>query len=71
MGESKRRKSNQGTLYGNPEKDRVIRSLPITKGQTKFLYKFTITGTWICIGVIAAFWVIFRIGVAMKWWGIS
>lgn len=71
MGESKRRKGDIGTLYGNPDKERVFASLPITREQGRFIYKFTITGTWICIGSLALFWIIFRVGVAMQWWGVS
>jgi len=71
MGESKKRKQNLGEIYGNPDKERYFASIPFTKEQGRFWYKFTVTGTWICIGTIAAAWVIVRLGVAMKWWGVS
>ncbi|BAC91076.1 DUF2839 domain-containing protein [Gloeobacter violaceus] len=69
MGESKRRKDQMGALYGNPDKEYLIPGLPITKEQSRYWYKFTVTGTWICIGVIALIWVVVNFGHYMKWWG--
>lgn len=59
-----------GVIYGNPDQERIFAGLPFTKEQGRFLFRFTITGTWICIGAIAVLWAIVRLGVAMKWWGV-
>ncbi|WP_218080502.1 DUF2839 domain-containing protein [Anthocerotibacter panamensis] len=67
MGESKRRKETMGNSYSDPAQKVVF--LGFTRAQVDKVYDFTRTGTWICIGALAAFWVVFRIGIWQGWWG--
>lgn len=69
MGESKKRKEKLGELYGHPDQQRAFAGLPITKGQVQAIYKFTVTGTWICIGALVVLWIIVQAGVQFNWWG--
>lgn len=71
MGESKRRRDQTGALYGNPDKEPILAGLPITREQGRAIYKFTVTGTWICIGTLAVLWAVVRLGFYLKWWGVQ
>lgn len=69
MGDSKRRKEQLGEKYGTTGKDYILPNVPITKAQAQAAYDFTSKGAWIGIGLLAAIWIIARIGVSMGWWG--
>ncbi len=70
MGESKRRKETQGESYGNPDKDYLIKGLPvITKKQSEQFIELTTKGAWYGIGIMAFAWVVIRfVGPSLGWW---
>ena len=70
MGESKRRKDSQGDSYGNPDKDYLIKGLPIvTKKQSEQFIAITTQGAWYGIGIMAFAWVVIRfVGPSLGWW---
>ncbi len=66
MGEAKRR---QAKLTENPNLDRLLPWLPITKTQAETWGKWTNRGTWFCIAMTVVVWVTIRfIGPAFGWW---
>ncbi|MEG5040960.1 MULTISPECIES: DUF2839 domain-containing protein [unclassified Microcoleus] len=70
MGESKRRKESIGDEYGKEE--RIVAWLPITKTQSQDFVKWTSRGSWIGIGLLAAWWVVVRfVGPAAGWWQVN
>ena len=70
MGESKRRKESIGDEYGKEE--RIVAWLPITKTQSEDFVKWTSRGSWIGIGLLAAWWVVVRfVGPAAGWWVVN
>ena len=70
MGESKRRKESIGDEYGKEE--RIVPWLPITKTQSEDFVKWTSRGSWMGIGLLAAWWVVVRfVGPAAGWWQVN
>ncbi|HEY9296771.1 MAG TPA: DUF2839 domain-containing protein [Phormidium sp.] len=70
MGESKRRKESIGDEYGKEE--RIVPWLPITKTQSQDFVKWTSRGSWIGIGLLAAWWIVVRfVGPAAGWWVVN
>ena len=70
MGEAKRRKESIGDEYGKEE--RIVPWLPITKTQSQDFVKWTSRGSWIGIGLLAAWWVVVRfVGPAAGWWQVN
>ncbi|MEG5063397.1 DUF2839 domain-containing protein [Microcoleus sp. B3-A4] len=70
MGESKRRKESIGDEYGKEE--RIVPWLPITKTQSQDFVKWTSRGSWIGIGLLAAWWIVVRfVGPAAGWWQVN
>ena len=70
MGEAKRRKEALGEKYG--QEARILPWLPISKSQGEQFVKWTTKGTWIGIGLLAAYWVTIRfIGPAFGWWQVD
>ncbi len=67
MGERKRRQETLGDGYGNPQEETVF--LNFTRSQIQVFYEVVTKSTWYCIGGVAVFWVVFRVGVAQGWWG--
>jgi len=68
MGEAKRRKEKLGDKYGQ-EKTLFF---GLTKSQAKRFYDVTTRATWVGIGGIIAFWLIFRFfGPAFGWWELA
>lgn len=69
MGESKRRKQQLGTDYGQPE--RVVSWLPITTEQSAAFMRWTSRGAWAGIILMIALWVTVRfLGPAFGWWSV-
>ncbi|MGJ5675401.1 MAG: DUF2839 domain-containing protein [Nostochopsis sp.] len=69
MGEAKRRKEALGEKYGQPQQERIMSWVPITKSQAELFVKWTTRGAWIGISVMVAAWVTIRfIGPAFGWW---
>ncbi len=68
MGDSKRRKEELGERYGAAGRDYIMPNVPITKDQAKAAYDFTSKGAWIGIGLLAAIWIIARVGDSVGWW---
>ncbi|MEG4395291.1 DUF2839 domain-containing protein [Microcoleus sp. BROC3] len=70
MGEAKRRKESIGDEYGKEE--RIVPWLPITKTQSEDFVKWTSRGSWIGIGLLAAWWIVVRfVGPAAGWWQVN
>ena len=69
MGESKRRQDQLGDKYGNPEKDYLIKGLPITKQQSERFIAITTQGAWYGIFALVVIWIVVRfIGPSLGWW---
>lgn len=75
MGEAKRRKTQLGQKYGDPDQELIFpqfKAIPITKGQAKWAYRWTTRGAWAGIAFLAIFWVIIRfIGPSFGLWDIA
>jgi len=67
MGERKRRKEQLGDKFGVVVDEPVF--LNFTRAQIKQAYDFTISGTWVCIGLLALLWIVVRVGAWQHWWG--
>lgn len=69
MGESKRRQDQLGESYGNPDKDYLIKGLPLTKKQSEQFIAVTTQGAWYGIFALVVIWIIIRfIGPSLGWW---
>lgn len=69
MGESKRRQDQLGESYGNPDKDYLIKGLPLTKKQSEQFIAVTTQGAWYGIFALVVVWIIIRfIGPSLGWW---
>lgn len=70
MGEAKRRKQALGDKYGRT--NTIVPWLGISQQRAEQIYRWTMRGTWIGIGVMVALWVTIRfIGPAFGWWQLS
>ncbi|NJL90166.1 MAG: DUF2839 domain-containing protein [Coleofasciculaceae cyanobacterium SM2_1_6] len=70
MGEAKRRKSVLGEKYG--EQPYIYPWLPITKTQSEQFIKWTTTGAWTGIVLLAVIWVTIRVvGPGLGWWHVD
>lgn len=64
MGEAKRRKEALGEKYGQSQT-----FFGVSKERGMQMYRWTMRGAWIGVGITIAFWLTVRfIGPALGWW---
>lgn len=72
MGDAKRRKANMGEVYGNPDAERIVEWLPLTRGRARWLNEVTTRGAWVGIGLLVVYWIVIRfVGPVFGLWSLE